>query len=132
MTRAGSSPRARSSVTARNHGCSSAGRGAVPRKCRRYRPAEPLRKASVDGGLGRDPSARAHGFGCRVRRAREFLPDDYDEVRYIFSRTGAYRRYKDLLVRRGALERWFDFSSKSEETALQEWCAENGIELSDT
>jgi hypothetical protein len=64
--------------------------------------------------------------------AREFLPDDYDEVRRIFSRRGAYRRYKDLLVRRGALERWYDFSNKSEETALGEWCAENGIELRDT
>jgi hypothetical protein len=63
--------------------------------------------------------------------AREFLPDDYHEVHHIFSRTGAYRRYKNLLVRRGALERWYDFSSKSEETALREWCVENGIELSD-
>jgi hypothetical protein len=48
------------------------------------------------------------------------------------SRRGAYRRYKDLLVRRGALERWYGFSNKSEETALREWCAENGIELSET
>src|SRR6516162_2541514 len=40
--------------------------------------------------------------------ASEFLPDDYDEVRHIFSRRGAYRRYKELLVRRGALERWYD------------------------
>src|SRR5262244_2408870 len=32
--------------------------------------------------------------------ARELLPDDYNEVRHIFSRRGAYRRYKDLLVRR--------------------------------
>ena len=63
--------------------------------------------------------------------AREFLPDDCEEVRQIFSRRGAYRRYKDLLVRRGALERWYDFSSKSEETAMQRWCAENGIELSE-
>jgi len=64
--------------------------------------------------------------------ARKFLPDDHDEVRHIFSRRGAHRRYKDLLVRRGALERWYDFSNKSEETALREWCTENGIELSDT
>jgi hypothetical protein len=61
--------------------------------------------------------------------AREFLPDDYDEVRHIFSRRGAYHRYKDLLVRRGALERWYDFLNKSEERALREW---NGIELSNT
>ena len=50
--------------------------------------------------------------------AREFLPVDYDEVRHIFSRRGAYRRYKDLLVRRGALERWYDFSNKSEESGF--------------
>ena len=64
--------------------------------------------------------------------AREFLPDDYDEVRHIFSRKGAYRRYKDLLVHRGALERWYDFSNKAEEAALREWCVENGIDLSGT
>jgi uncharacterized protein UPF0158 len=64
--------------------------------------------------------------------AREFLTDDYDKVRQIFSRRGAYRRYKDLLVQRGALQRWYDFSNQSEETALREWCAENGIELGET
>ena len=64
--------------------------------------------------------------------ARQFLPDDYDEVRHIFSRRGAYRRYKDLLVRRGALERWYDFSNKAEEAALREWCAQNGIDLGRT
>ena len=64
--------------------------------------------------------------------AREFLPVDYDEVRHIFSRRGAYRRYKDLLVRHGALERWYDFSNKAEEAVLREWCAENGIDFSGT
>src|SRR5258708_1204933 len=51
--------------------------------------------------------------------AREFLPVDYDEVRHIFSRRGAYRRYKDLLVRRAALPRWHDFSNKSLEAAFR-------------
>src|SRR5437899_10968323 len=32
--------------------------------------------------------------------AREFLPDAYGEVCHIFSGRGAYRRSKDLLVRR--------------------------------
>ena len=64
--------------------------------------------------------------------AREFLPDDYGEVCQIFSRKGAFRRFKDLLVRRGALERWYDFSNKAEEAALREWCAENGVDLSGT
>jgi hypothetical protein len=62
---------------------------------------------------------------------RQFLPGDYDEVRRIFSRKGAYGRYKDLLVERSALDCWYEFSNKAEEAALREWCAENGIELSD-
>jgi hypothetical protein len=61
----------------------------------------------------------------------QFLPDDYEEVRRIFSRKGAYGRFKDLLVRRHALERWYDFESKTQEAALREWCADNGIEISD-
>jgi hypothetical protein len=59
--------------------------------------------------------------------AREFLPDDYDEVRYIFSRRGAYRRYKELLERRDALERRYDFSNKAEAATLREWCAVNRL-----
>ena len=62
---------------------------------------------------------------------REFLPGDYDEVRRIFSRRGAYGRYKDLLTRRNALQRWYDFSNQAEEAALREWCEENGIALSE-
>jgi hypothetical protein len=64
--------------------------------------------------------------------AREFLPYNYDEVCHIFSQRGAYSRYKDLLVRRGALERRYDFSNKSEEAALREWRVENGIDLSES
>lgn len=61
----------------------------------------------------------------------QFLPDDYDEVRQIFSRRGAYARFKSLLARRNALDRWYDFSAKAEKAALREWCEESGIELSD-
>jgi hypothetical protein len=63
--------------------------------------------------------------------ARQFLPHDYDEVRQIFSRRGAYGRFKALLVQRRALDRWHDFSDKAEDAALREWCAANGIELTD-
>lgn len=61
--------------------------------------------------------------------ARRFLPRDYDEVRSIFRRKGAYGRFKVPLQRRGALEQWYDFENKAEEAALRAWCAGNGIEL---
>jgi hypothetical protein len=62
---------------------------------------------------------------------REFLPDDYDEVRDIFRRRGAYGRFKAMLVRRRALDRWHDFSAKAEEAALRAWCDDNAIKLVD-
>jgi hypothetical protein len=61
----------------------------------------------------------------------QHLANDYDEVRRIFSRSGAYARYKAILVERSALEHWCDFSNKAQEAALREWCSENGIELTD-
>jgi hypothetical protein len=61
----------------------------------------------------------------------QFLPDDFDEVQRIFSRKGAYARFKDLLVRRGTLDQWYDFESKAEESALRSWCDRNSIEVSD-
>ncbi len=63
--------------------------------------------------------------------AREFLPDDFDHVRSIFSRQGAYARFKDLLRHRRALDQWDAFEAKAQEEALRAWCRENGIELAD-
>jgi hypothetical protein len=61
--------------------------------------------------------------------AREVLPDDFDEVRYMFSRRGAYKKFRTLLIRRNALDRWYDFESKATEQALREWCELNSIEV---
>jgi hypothetical protein len=38
--------------------------------------------------------------------AAKSMADDYDEVRHIFGRKGAYGRFKDFLARRGAPQRW--------------------------
>ena len=62
---------------------------------------------------------------------RHFLPSDFDEARQIFSRKGAYARFKDLLSRRGALDQWHDFETKAEEKALREWCELNSIDVDD-
>ena len=59
----------------------------------------------------------------------EYLPDDYDLVRKMFRRGGAYANYKALLERRGLLEKWYDTENSREEGALRKWCKENEIEL---
>ncbi len=59
------------------------------------------------------------------------LPDEFDRVRDIFRRRGAYRKYKDLLDSRGKLQAWYDFEQRATEAALREWCRDNGIALTD-
>ena len=63
--------------------------------------------------------------------AREFLPDDFDEVRRIFSRRGAYANFKSLLATRGAVDQWHRFQDKATEQALREWCELHDIKLVD-
>ena len=61
----------------------------------------------------------------------EYLPADYDYVRRLFLRAGAYSRYKALLERRGLLDAWHRMERKREEESLRKWCQESGIELED-
>jgi hypothetical protein len=63
--------------------------------------------------------------------ARECLPDDFDEVRYMFSKRGAYRKFRALLIRRNVLDRWYDFELKATERALRDWCEFNSIAVTD-
>jgi hypothetical protein len=79
------------------------------------------------------PDKRELGLGkpLVLDFAREFLPDDFDEVRYMFSKRRAYQKFRALLTRRNVRERWHDFESKATERALREWCELNSIEVAD-
>lgn len=57
----------------------------------------------------------------------EKLPDDYDTVATYFRSRGAYSRFKDLLDARGVIQHWYDFERQAIESALCEWCEDNGI-----
>jgi Uncharacterised protein family (UPF0158) len=61
--------------------------------------------------------------------AAEFMPDDYDKVRGIFGRRGAYRNFKMLLEERDQLQEWYDFEAQATERALRDWCQANSIEI---
>jgi hypothetical protein len=63
--------------------------------------------------------------------AREFLPNDFDEVGYMFSKCGSYKNFRALVTRRNVLDRWYEFESKATERATREWCELNSIELAD-
>ena len=61
----------------------------------------------------------------------EYFPEELDRVYSIFSRKGAYSRYKDLLESKSALEDWYKFENERQKMALKEWCRENNIEIKD-
>ena len=77
------------------------------------------------------PDKRELGLGkpLALDFAREFLPGDFDEVRYMFSKRGAYKKFRALLIRSNVLDSWYDFESKATEQALREWCELNSIEV---
>jgi hypothetical protein len=78
------------------------------------------------------PDKRDLGLGkpLALEFAREFLPGDFDDVRSIFRRRGAYPKFKDLLVPRRALDRWHAFENEATNKALRDWCEANSIEVS--
>jgi len=80
------------------------------------------REIHFNSGQKRARSRKASGLGFSPR---EFLPDDLrPKSVIIFSRRGAYRRYKDLLVRAGPPSNGGTISRTSpRRRALREWCA---------
>jgi len=61
----------------------------------------------------------------------EQLPESYDKVREIFSRRGAYARFKDLLEYQDMLQQWYDHEQQAGENALREWCNDCDIKIVD-
>ena len=59
----------------------------------------------------------------------QYLPGDFERVRQIFHRKGAYGRYKDFLESRGYLQKWYDFENTRQTVTLREWCEDNEITL---
>ena len=77
------------------------------------------------------PNKRELGLGkpLALDFAREFLPNDFDDVRDAFSRRGAYSKFEALLARRRAIDRWHAFEAKATERALRNWCALHSIDI---
>ena len=61
--------------------------------------------------------------------ASQHVPQRYGEVRDMFRRRGAYRRFKDFLERQALLEEWYRYSDEQEAKVLAEWCEAEGFKL---
>jgi len=59
--------------------------------------------------------------------AARYLADQYDDVRAMFRRKGAYRRFKALLQQRNLVEQWFAYNEEQTRKALENWCESEGF-----
>jgi hypothetical protein len=59
--------------------------------------------------------------------AVRYLADQYDEVREMFRRKGAYQKYKGLLLERNLLEEWYAYNEEQIRKALKSWCESEGL-----
>lgn len=69
------------------------------------------------------------GKNLALSFVEEASPADYETAVGYFRKRGAYARLKDLLDRKGLLDRWHEFERSSIESALREWGEDNGFEI---
>ena len=71
------------------------------------------------------------GLGKRLALnfASLHLPSKLGRIEDIFRKQGAYSRFKEVLLSRDALERWYEFEAKAQEKAIRDWCEVNSIEI---
>ncbi|HWJ94583.1 MAG TPA: hypothetical protein VNT33_07640 [Telluria sp.] len=67
------------------------------------------------------------GHDLAYRFTEEHMPGDYDQVRALFRKSGAYSRFADLVHKRGLRDTWHKFRDDETKAALREWCEENGL-----
>lgn len=79
-----------------------------------------------------DASALRLGHRMALRFAREFLSEEQCErVVAIFSRRGAFRRFKDFLDECGKLQDWYGYEELTVLEALKQWLKDNDIDYMD-
>lgn len=77
------------------------------------------------------PHRRDFDLGRRLALSfvAEEIPECIHDARDIFSRKGAYARFKYLLTANGVLDKWYAFEQAAIDAALREWADEVGIKL---
>ena len=69
------------------------------------------------------------GKSLALKFTAEVLPGAIRDVEGIFSRAGAYSRFKDFLTRSDKLEQWYEYEKREQENALRAWCQLNDLEV---
>ena len=69
------------------------------------------------------------GRRLAIRYVDEELQNYASTVREIFSKKGAYAKFKALLDQEGYLDKWYSYENEKIEHKLRMWAEENGIRV---
>ncbi len=59
--------------------------------------------------------------------ADQHLTAHINEIHNIFSRKGAYQRFKHFLASLDKLDVWYEFENEQTKLAIKQWCKENQV-----
>ena len=76
------------------------------------------------------PTKQDLDLGKRVALdfAAEEIPDEFNNVHSMFSRRGAYSRFKSLLHSLECTDKWYAYENKAMRDSVTKWCKENSIQ----
>ena len=60
----------------------------------------------------------------------QYLPLEIDAVHAFFRSRGAYSKFKTLLEKHNALDKWYAYEQSAQKKELLFWCENNGIDVS--
>jgi hypothetical protein len=69
------------------------------------------------------------GHDLVLRFVEVEMPQEYEQVRQMFRKKGAYGRFSNLIGSMGLTDQWHRFRDEQTETALRSWCEDNGLDL---
>lgn len=61
----------------------------------------------------------------------EHIPAAIARIEKIFSKKGAYSRYKAFLEQEDLLGQWYEYENRRQSEALKQWCKDNNIDIVD-
>ena len=100
--------------------------------------------ASVEAGFDQTPSGAGSdpdylliprkqdldsGKGMMLKFFNDRAQAEVPQVQAIFTRSGAFRKVKDLMHRLQLLDHWYIYEEQQIEALLRQWCLDNGLSL---
>lgn len=93
---------------------------------------EATSEALDEHGFVRLPTKRdIHEYGIMKDFIETVSEDAQERLWEAINGRGAFRRFKDTVVKLNLDQRWYDFRDAAFEKAAREWCEENDIEIED-